>query len=448
MNSQLAVARQSSLDGAPASAVPGTKSLGAWTVIIAIVVAQFVEIALGEFGGFVLSIQKIVVALALPVGLLLLGRFWVPGALAALGGLYGACLAGASLFGVATVPDLTAQLSTVFLNLFAAASLVVALRAIPDGIVRFAKAWTLMAAVSAVVTIGQFMELVPLLAVPDEQQYHRAAVDGFVRATGFRFDPNFQAVVLVLGIALVPLAWRGRWRVATTAIILLGTVSTLSRMGTLAAIVLIVLTSNLVMLRGADVVTRIARIAITCVAAAAAAVVAYLAAPEGLRRYIEERLEDIWVFVDLLMGRQVSATSSGAERADQNLGAIGIIADSFPFGVGAGQVEWRLAEAGFANKAAHNTYLETVCIGGLFGLMFLAGYLWVLLRGVLRKPNLLDADAAVARSCCRWFVLVFLGFALFITFNYNSILWVPVALSLHLSWMQRSAPRAGQMQRE
>jgi O-antigen ligase len=413
--------------------VSAKRKFGALLVIMTAVSVQFVEIQLISFDGIAITLQKLASAIFLPLGALLLGRIVLPRGLMVVGALF---LLSLSISWIAGVPDaeIAGHVFPAVLNIIAAAILFTALIDEPDNLRIFGMVWVYAAVASSVITVLQFIHVLPLFNVPADYQWARVAVDGFVRATGLKYDPNFQAVMLVIGLVFARFFTQSLTRRLISAVIMLGVLCTLSRMGTLVAICVIVLTPVLFAGTGRDgprrAGERVYRVLITMGSGILVGYAVVLSLPPHLRDYVFKRMGDLVESAELFgqIDGSVALQSSGHARAFIMKGAFNLFSENWLFGVGAGRTKELLYQAGYLENVAHNSYLELLCIGGITGLVTLAVFAAVIwgavsgLGGNVGPPGTLSA--------ARFLAAVFAFCALFLSFPGISIIWVLLAFFL------------------
>lgn len=409
---------------------------GCTILIVGIVAAQFIDLNFGTVAGFVLSAQKLIAVIAIPVGLLLVGRLKFEPLLVAVGGLFGLMLVSGWLFGGRGVPDLPSYLLAMFFSVLAAFALSTAVSSTADGFAVFGRAWVIIATISASLTVAQFAGIAPLFAVDPTMLDSRVAIGSFNRGTGLKFDPNFQAIMLCIGLALIPVA-RVKRRGLCTAILVIGIVATLSRMGIGIGLVFLVLTLNITKIRGRDVLSNFARV-LAAVGALGAIGFALLAiTPDEIRSYAGDRIGDVAAMFGVGEARSSVNDSSAQERLELLKGGVGLTGSAFPTGVGAGMVPAELHARGLPAKAVHNTYIEAVAVGGIFGLAVISSYLVAGLRASTSRELFRSYDE---RTALRWVLLMSAVVAGLITLVYNSFFWIPLALVAAL-WSRHRALR-------
>lgn len=418
-------------------------STGAYIVLVCFVFCQFVDITLATVGGFVISAQKIASLVLIPLGAAMMRNIRFPGALVVFGvsAVVAFCV-GPALGG----QDSSAVLSSVSalsLNFVAAVVVYSALRESTHPIETVGRIWVVAATITAVVAVGQFFGAIPLVNVSGDALGRREAVAGLQRATGFKFDPNFAALMLVIGLVFVRFMKRSTLQRISTALILAGTFATLSRMGVLLAIVVLVATAgNEVWVKGARS-RRLAAQTGAAIGVGAVAAGVYALSSGALRGYLDERTADLRDgFNEIVLGRTVDSGTVGSavERAELFSGTTAVVRENFITGVGPQNLQSILYNSIGVNKGAHNTYLETLAIGGLFGLLAIVVY-------VLSIRRALGDASAMAQSSrdhdevrrVRLVVLATAAMAFVLTLDYNAFIWVPLILSVAIGAAARES---------
>jgi len=416
--------------------------LGAALAIESWVATQFFEITIVEIGSFALSVQKILALVLLPVALLILRTWRIPLTLGWMAILM--CAANSAWYvahGAWSDPRMLGANIGSILVFFGATVLYSGLAVARDGIARLGKAWARWALVTSPVCVAQSLGLLPLFNVPSELLINRATTIGLERAVGFKADPNFQALMLVAGaLYLVVFIRSSMSRTAQLGVIAVGILATLSRMGILLFVGVLLMNTIVAASQRGTALRTIGRALIGGTIVAIGTTFAFLkgALPSGLQSYLTARFVDAWkVAVSVSAGQDVAAASgahlsSAAARTLVALGALRVFVQNPVVGIGAGRSKEILVAASGQFNVAHNTYLEMAMTGGLFGIAFLVVYFvpWVLLWPVRRTA--FSADAAwnqmwgYSIALYAVFALVFLLLSL----NANSILYVPVVVAL------------------
>lgn len=274
----------------------------------------------------------------------------------------------------------------------------------------------------------------------DDLLARRETVAGLWRATGFKLDPNFAAMVLVVGLAFTCVVRRFQWRLVFTLAILGGIVATMSRMGIIVGALLIIV--GLAPVPSRDPVKALfKRLAVAGVLVAGIAVL-YQSSQGLVRSYIDNRLVDLQFGLGgLLTGDAgISSVGSATERSLLLEGTLEVVRQQPFFGVGPQNLQLLMyGITGVSGKGAHNTYLELLAIGGLFGafaLLAYVGFTWAALRRARSAAphSGMWAPVRAVRLAC----LAMAMMALVLTVSYNAILWLPLALALASDELARS----------
>jgi O-antigen ligase len=163
-----------------------------------------------------------------------------------------------------------------------------------------------------------------------------------------------------------------------------------------------------------------------------AGLVALYLAPGEAQTYVQVRAGDLTAAYNGLVNGTGTMNSnginqtSGSVRADLDRATLGIFQEHWSTGVGANQVPvYEEQHTGFA-LAGHNTYLETAAVGGVFGIAALDLYLISFRRFVKLAAE--KGVEVIALSCTMLVFVSMAAMALVLTMDYNSILWLPLAL--------------------
>ncbi|MFT3970667.1 MAG: O-antigen ligase family protein [Micropruina sp.] len=388
--------------------------------------SQFIDANVGMAGDFVLSVQKLVALFAIPLGALLLRRFRWSMRIMLFALSLVIAFSAAPLLTAAPAASLGSDVLAVLMNALAALILSAALLDVASPVRTFGYIWLVGAVCTAVVALLQSIGWIPLVNVPDEMLSRRYTDFGMVRATGLKADPNFAAMMMVGGLAFTGLVANAKMRRLLAVLIVAGVAVTLSRMGIVVAAV--VLIGSLAAEPAA--LARSARRTMAIVAGLGiASFTIYALLPNSMQSYIGERFGDLQsAVIQLVTGSSVAdGNGSGAERADLVLATLRVIADHPLSGVGPGNLEGMLYESIGVGKAAHNTYLELLAIGGLFAAVSLTLYFGYVISGLGRASELLQEDRNALASA-RMFVISVALMAGVLTIVYNSLLWLPLAL--------------------
>ncbi len=423
---------------------PAARHTGERLVVVAYAASQFVDQTLFSAGGFVVSAQKLTAMMVLPLGAVMLQRILVPPQLLVLTFLTFLAMSAAEISSGQVNPTLIATLIAITLNCFAIVVLVSALTPPTRNLLRlFAETWIFCSILTAVLAVGQLLGLIPLFGDAAASIEARQIGTGLVRGTGLKFDPNFAAMTLVVGLVFCHYLWSGRRRWIGVVVLVLGTAATLSRMGTLLALLILVLAAGPTVSLKRAPVRKLARISAAATGVALAGFLIYQVFPPSVRLYVDERIEDLRAaFLSLVLGIQVPVASSsvnegsGAERADLNAAALRVFEDNWLVGVGANQVPDAISRLSGIDLPAHNTYLETLAVGGVLGLAVLVYYasaVTALVRKTSRRLDDLPVETQAIVRSTRLVILCIAVMALVLTLNYIAFFWLPMALALAVS---------------
>lgn len=410
-----------------------TWSVGARLIFMTFVLTQFVEVTFDRVGSVEISLQKVATLIVFPIGFTMLPRARWAWSLPILALVMVAANSAAYLSesDFLNANGIAANV-TVATGLLGGAVLYVALTQDERLFATFARVWIAFAAFSSVIVLLQSAGVLPLWFVEKGQISYRAAeTGGLIRGTGFKYDPNYQAFVLVVGLVFAWFYGR-RWRLPAAALIVGGVIGTFSRMGLLASVVTILLAPSIRVAVARQGVGRVfTRFVLGLTVAAIVAVGAGVIAPEGVRRYAERRSTDIVVAYERVTGgdlTELSGLNSVEERLLVAYTALGLLNRNKVVGIGGYGTADAVAEVIGITRTIHNTYLEELVVGGLFGAAAIVVYVVLLARALARARH--PDEDKTRRSCLITLSLVFALMSLFLTLNYNSIAWLPLTVAL------------------
>jgi O-antigen ligase len=159
--------------------------------------------------------------------------------------------------------------------------------------------------------------------------------------------------------------------------------------------------------------------------------------PESVAAYFHQRLTEVMEALvtagslDTVVQYGYVVPTSAEMRILLALESIDILRSNIWIGIGAFRSEELLYAGTGIQNVAHNTYLEIALTGGLLGILFLVLYFLPLLRILVRTPELLrryQRRDLVLVSLMLYMVFS-VGFV-FLSLNYNSILYLPVVVGL------------------
>jgi O-antigen ligase len=413
--------------------------LGASVAIVTVVLMQFIDLAIVNVGEFVLSFQKLCALLLFPLSLLLIGRLRIKGIFIVFAVLM--ILVNSSSYWIhgdfLDSRTLSAN-ATVFTGLAGAVVLHTGLTIHSHGIPFLVRAWVLIGCFSAILTVMQAVGLVPMSLVPENILYMReVAVAGLMRGTGLKYDPNFQAMILAIGLIFAQFL-RPSMRWTTTTILLIGIISTFSRMAFLVSLVAILLTPLIKGLIKGDLgVSRLFKFCGTAMVSTIFVGMFILLGPNAFRYYLGERITNATVAIKTIGSyshiSDIGHPSSAQSRILLAKGAWMTFREYPLLGIGAYKSRDILEEKVGIPNVAHNTYLELLMTGGIFGLGALGAMVTGIVGGLYLRNILSRAKKAPAltwnTAVVTGQVLAFALFALFLSLNNSFILWLPLVLA-------------------
>ncbi len=401
----------------PASVVDGDRGLswGAKLAISTFVLCQFVQVDLFVIGSTHVSLQKVSAAILLPLSILLM-REWVKinPYLLLIAAATGIAYSANAIYTWTLSEKLISANLFVVTNLFASLVLFTALVEGKEAI-RFL-AWLCIAAavISAIATVCQVLGVLPW-------QY---------RGTGFRYDPNFQALVLVVGVVCA-VVYAGRGRFEIMLVIMSGIVATYSRMGIVAA--------GLVFLVGSFMgngLLRDLRRKWPLVLAGGIVVAGCFVyfGHQRLNVLIVQRFGEGWEQIKMLVSGQAGSLVG---RLDLQSAEIRVILAHFSLllacrnwmhGIGPFQTEQRMYDLTGFPDSVNDTPLDMFLIGGVWGLLAFCLYWLVVVRCCVRlyRRGTLTEDGRLVLLLS----LVMGVGSLLLSLTYNSIWWLLPTIAL------------------
>lgn len=415
--------------------------LGAKIAIFTFVFTQFVEVSLFSIGDFVVSLQKATAIILYPIAWLFMGRIRVNKYLTAffLSLLISYTIAYISK-GIIT-PEVGAAVVTVLVGFLGAVVLYTALALNAQRNIQvLAKIWIFFSVITALLTFLQSLGLLPLFTVPDTYIRGREAIAGLYRGTGLKFDPNFQSLMLAIGLVFTFFYHLKSWiRFVLQSVIVLGILGTFSRMGLFLAVLTLVFGPILQLLGNRKRFLRaLAEATAYAVIVLMIAVLLYAWGPVSIRTYLEQRFNSLGGGIAILFSgentRIAGHLSSAEVRALLAKAALTLALHHWLVGVGAYQTERVIFEFIGIPNVAHNTYLELFLIGGLWGLLSIFLYAWIVTRGLRKRPL---AYVRFYRNSLLILTMVFAVTGFFLSLTYNSVIWLPLTISLAIRKLGR-----------
>jgi len=407
--------------------------VGMVLAIITFVIAQFVDVAFFDVGSVPITAQKILATSLFPLSLLLMGRVRINRLLALLALSISFAYSASYLVAFAVRAELLSANIVVLIGFAGAMVLYTALTESPGAISVFARIWIGFSVVTALVTFLQTIGLVPLFTVRQEYLAAREVLGGLYRGVGLKFDPNFQALVLAIGI-VSSLHYARRFRAVIIGIILLGVIGTFSRMGLILAIVVLLVTPIVKALeRRRGILRAFLRTFVTAVAVTSFALALFSSLPPTVKDYVKERSRDAFFSFQQVI-RADSTLASGRNRTSGEVRvvlartALALASENWGWGVGAYQTERLMFESTGIYSVAHNTYLELFMIGGIWGILCVLLYAYIIIVSIFPRGR--SRDVSSERDYLIMLSMLFALAGLFLSLTYNSLIWLPVVVAL------------------
>jgi hypothetical protein len=410
------------------------KYAGCILAIIGFVAAQFINLTLFTIASFIVTVQKVIAILFFPTSLFLIGRIRVSRYLL----LFAAVLLNSYLIAHFIEMKFSAEMAlaviTVLIGYLGAIVLYTALTYQHEFMSLFARVWIFFSTITALLTVFQAMGILPLFNVSPEKLSQRIAFSGLYRGVGLRDDPNFQALVLTIGIAFIQVYER-KYRLILTLIVLSGVISTFSRMGIVTSILVIlvypfVLSTSI--RRGRHIRTFLNSF-VVIIALCSLVASLFLWGPYEIQAYLKQRYDetsDVLVRV-IQRGNLVDrgqVLSSAVARVILARTSFLLALQNWIFGVGAYNTERIIYESSGIDQVSHNTYIELFLIGGISGIMSIIVYTVILVNSFRckgRQDKKVHERTALALLC-----IIFGIIGLFLSLTYNSIIWLPLVIAI------------------
>lgn len=415
--------------------------LGIWVAVIVFVLAQFVEVELFSVGSIPITLQKLLAVVLYPFSVILMGRIRVSGPM---------ILFALTLIVSYTLafwanghfsPEAESAVVVVLVGFAGATVLYTALTLRGErGFRMLAYTWIAFSVGTAAVTVLQAVGLFPFLTVPDEYIQYREAVGGLYRGVGLKFDPNFQALMLVIGVMFAQFYLSKGWlRLLVFSVIFLGIVGTFSRMGLLLVMLLIAINPVIQRLgKRRGFIRTLVELAGYLLVVSSVGFAVYVWGPPSIGEYLGQRLAEVGSGLALLVSGETATPighlSSAETRALLAKAALILALQNWATGVGAYQTDSVIFEYIGIPNVAHNTYLELFLIGGVWGVISILTYATIVFRSLWLRGNgqlvVTHRNALLALAL----VLAFAG--MFLSLTYNSVVWLPIVLAPAMrKWM-------------
>ncbi|MBV6272959.1 O-antigen ligase family protein [Alcaligenaceae bacterium CGII-47] len=303
--------------------------------------------------------------------------------------------------------------------------------------------WISVAVICAFLAGLQFFDIIGYYNISDNIIFRREGILGFYRGVGFKRDPNFAALLLVLSLPAL-LYLKLRVKIINSvyyfshAMLLFGVIFTQSRMG----IILYLLTLFLWHCSFDKVnIKNILKILLLGIIVVSPAV--FISSGHFVEK-LDERFVELadtlknGIYAGLNEDGNITSTTA---RYILFTSGIEVANEKFFTGWGVGNSVEAIESASpiSINNVAHNTYVEFYIIFGFSGALFLIIYL---LYTWPRAINVMDVELRFARV---FYVIYFLSF-LFLSNVFTIVFWMPIVFVLG-AIRAGSIPPAGRVTR-
>jgi len=404
--------------------------IGVKIAIFAYVSAQFIEVILFNLGGIPISVQKILAIMLFPLSLLLIGCIRINWHLILFGFLISFCYSISYILHFNGTSELVSANIIVFMGATGAIVLYTALTESTNSISTLAHIWIGFSLITSLIVILQAVNVVPLFKGPDIVNHLRVS-NNLYRGIGFKTGPNFQALMLIIGVVFTQF-FMFKFRFIVTSIIMLGVIGTFSRMGLILFFLVIILHPIVELIECKKNIFKVLiRIFLILIFMITFVLIIYIWGPIEIKKYLIARFERILEFFKRLMLYKKIDVNGHLSSAETRfiLARTALIAGlkNWFSGVGAFQTPSTIFKLSGIRQVSHNTYLEFFLIGGIWGLLPLLLFTYIFLKFIVRRSF---KAFSVQRSCVIILVLMFAATGLFLSITYNSILWLPIVLIL------------------
>jgi hypothetical protein len=395
-------------------ASPNKQKIGVILFIFPLVASQFLSINLFIFLGIVISVEKLAALALYPVALALIGlkNIRVTKELVIFGILYVLTFLMYRLFHWESVSYILSPIILMGIHLFVLVVLFSISRLDENSIKTFFIIWISFSVVTSIICILQSIQLLPVISTPIN--YH-----GAIRAEGLLEDPNYQAMVLLFGLTIILNRRLSFFSSVAAIIVFLGIISTFSRMGFLGVGLVVLATLVLSVIeylryKSYDKKKKLLTFLILLLVLSSVFLIAYKLLPSFGKAFQERMNYLLEAFRQVLTAlRNQNDISSGVpSRYRLFLQGLSGFVENLPLGVGFGNVTSYMKEAIGVNIYLHNTYMEYLLMGGIFGLAMFIYSVYLIGRSVLVSLKNLDHSLTgniLAFTLVGMFVLLFLS---------------------------------------
>jgi hypothetical protein len=377
--------------------------------------ALFVDVELFTVASTAVTAQKAAALVIYAAAVLLLRKtFWRIDSRIL---IYAALMAVAYSINYIVTGEFPARLATalvqVLLNAAAAIVLLSALSADERAFQFFLYALTASALVSAAVTLVQFFSQFSSA----EDTARRLLSGSFARTAGLLKDPNYQAAALLWGIAALFSFRRLALIIPCFLIISAGILCTFSRMGILV-LALLILVSPL-LLHVPDRERRYRRWMLWLISAACAVLLVLI--PGNWAGVLLRRFDSV-----IGIAKEIGPTGGASLLRDARVRlayySLQLFAQHPLTGVGVFNTDVHMAQIMGKPTAVHNTYLEFMLTGGIWGILVLV-YLFFQAFGAV-KQGCREIHHQRTRSSFIAILLLYIGISFFLSYHLDSTSWL------------------------
>ena len=411
------------------------KKNGAIIVIIIFVLSQFLSVDLFIIKGFVFSLQKVLAIVFFPFAMVCFGRngIKIQKNIIVFSILFFLTFAMAYICRFNLTTNLLLTFVTTGMYALTAVLLLSAFMAYSKSFDFLGKVWITIAIIVALLTFGQFLGIFPDLHNIQPQQY---VVDGksYFRGAGTLQGPNYMAVLFLAAMGFVLGLKKLKFKLILLIILTLGVFSTVSRMGLLGLFCIICISPFYLNLDGKNIIYRFRFVFVIILAVILSAVF-----PTGMSEILFSRItstEEVFTVAmespDDMEAADVidtlkSLSAGGGFRFLMIKQAMTGIMDNKWIGIG-GYNSSSYIEASLGLRyVLHNTYLEFLLAGGLFGLLFLAYFFSITIKSIL--INHAHRGAVLLQ------ILIFCLVSLFLSFDTDFYIW---SIFIYAVWLIES----------
>lgn len=416
----------------------GKKDLGVFLALFIFTFTQFVEINIVDIENFQISAQKVAAFIFFPISILLIKKIYFNRHILL---LFLSIFIAYSFYHIINLDfNLLLQITiTLFTGFLSTIVIYTALNCKEDSLITLAKIWIFFSVITSIICILQAMNILPLLAISKSEQM-LASSDGILRGSGLKEDPNFQSFVLNIGLVF-SLTTTKKIKIFYPILIVFGIIATFSRMGlllTLLTIFLFVILNhnNNITFKGIIKGSYKALVIIGFIS-----FILYLTLPNEITIFIDNRFKDLGKGIEILfesnslhlLSSGIKITS-GEQRALLLIAGLIKISESIFTGVGAFKTGDAIGEIIGIKMVSHNTYIELILIGGVWSLIFLSIYFNLITKAIRKtRLNYLNNKIKFHPSFLFLFMISFSFACLFLSFTYNTILWLPAIIALYFN---------------